>query len=120
MKTKTVVLCFLAAAFLVAGCGREESATFATPEGKVTVTAKQSGAEGTVKVETKEGTATIKTGPQALNEAELGVPAYPGAHVISSGQFGETKGARSGSASAVLLHVRTTLSTRSSRSTRPT
>lgn len=106
MKTKMMVLCalsFLAAACVTAGCGREESATFTTPEGKVTVTAKQSGAEGTVKVETKEGTATVTTGPQAVNEAELGAPVYPGAQVISSGQFGETKGTRAGSASAVLL-----------------
>ncbi len=106
MKTKITVLCalcVLVAACFMAGCGREESATFTTPEGKVTVTAKQSGEEGTVKVETKQGTATFKTGPQAVNEAELGVPAYPGAQVVSSGQYGETKDSRSGSASVVLL-----------------
>ena len=103
MRSKTMVLCVLAAACLVAGCGKEESTTFTTPEGKVTVTAKQSGAEGTVKVETREGTATVRTGPQTIGQAELGVPAYPGAQVISSGQFGEAKGSGAGSASAALL-----------------
>jgi len=106
MKTKAMVLCalgLLAAACFTPGCGREESKTFTTPEGKVTVTAKQSGAEGTVKVETNEGTATIKTGPQALSGADLGAPAYPGAQVISSGHFGETKGSGAGSASTVLM-----------------
>jgi len=107
MKRKATVLCALAvlaaSTCLTAGCGREESRTFTTPDGKVTVTGKQSGTEGVVKVETKEGTATIKTGPQAVSEAELGAPVYPGAQVVSSGQFGETKGSSSGSASSVLL-----------------
>ncbi len=95
MKNKATVLCilglFVTAACFVAGCGRDESATFATPGGTVKVTAKQSGREGVVTVETKEGAATIKTGPQAITEAELGAPVYPGAQVVSSGQFGQTK-----------------------------
>jgi len=107
MKTKVMVLCalcvFAAAVCFVAGCGRDESKTFTTPDGKVTVTANRTGAEGVVKVESKEGTATIRTGPQAVSGAELGAPVYPGAQVISSGQFGETKGSNSGAASTVLM-----------------
>jgi hypothetical protein len=107
MKNKTVVLCilglFVTAACFAAGCGRDESKTFTTPGGTVKVTAKQSGAEGVVTVETKEGTATIKSGSQAVSEAQLGAPLYPGAQVLSSGEFGQTKGAGSGVASTVVM-----------------
>jgi hypothetical protein len=107
MKNKATVLCilglFVTAACFVAGCGRDESKTFTTPGGTVKVTAKQSGQEGVVTVETKEGAATIKTGPQAVTEAELGAPVYPGAQVVSSGQFGQTKDAGSGVASTFLM-----------------
>lgn len=107
MNKRIVVFCvlcvFVAATFFVAGCGRDESKTFTTPEGKVTVTGKQGSGEGTVKVETKEGSVTVKSGPQAVSEAELGAPIYPGSQVVSSGQFGESKGAASGMASTYLM-----------------
>ncbi|HOW53497.1 MAG TPA: hypothetical protein PLR60_02490 [Syntrophorhabdaceae bacterium] len=108
MKSKGVVLgalIVILAALCVAGCGREETKTFSTPDGKVTVTAKPGGpGEGVVKIEGKEGSVTVKTGPQAVSEAELGAPVYPGAQVVSSGQFSESKkGAASGLAAAYMM-----------------
>ena len=106
MQSKATVLCilgfFVIVSCLAAGCGRDESTTFTTPGGTVKVTAK-SGQEGVVTVETKEGAATIKAGPQAVSEAELGAPLYPGAQVLSSGQFGQTKDTGSSAASTFLM-----------------
>jgi len=107
MKRKAVVLCALLVIFtalFVTGCGRDDTKTFSTPDGKVTVTAKPGGqGEGVVKIEGKEGTVTVKAGPQAVSEAELGAPVYPGAQVVSSGQFSDAKGARSGVASTYMM-----------------
>ncbi|HOE17217.1 MAG TPA: hypothetical protein PLX02_05785 [Syntrophorhabdaceae bacterium] len=98
------MVCILAAATIfMAGCGREESRTITTPEGKVTVTTKQEGGKEVVKVETKQGSVTIKAGAQAVSEAELGAPIYPGAEVVSSGQFGEKRDAAAGIASVYAM-----------------
>jgi len=92
MKNKATVLCilglFVTAACFVAGCGRDESATFATPGGTVKVTAKQSGREGVVTVETKEGAATIKTRPQAITRPNWR-SCLSRSQVVSSGQFAD-------------------------------
>jgi hypothetical protein len=103
MKRGAVVFCALFvlyfAACLTAGCTSEESKTVVTPEGKATVTTKTDEGKSVVKVETKEGTLTVKSGPQAASEADVGVPIYPGAKVVSSSQLAETKDAASGIAS---------------------
>ena len=94
MKRNAAILCALFILFslvwLTAGCSSEETKTVATPEGKATVTTKTDEGKSEVKVETKEGALTVRSGPQALNEAELGVPLYPGAEVVHSGQLAET------------------------------
>jgi hypothetical protein len=87
------------AACLTSGCSSEESKTVVTPEGKATVTTKTEGEKSVVKVETKEGTLTVKSGSQTVTEAEVGVPIYPGAKVVSTSQMAETKDAGSGKAS---------------------
>jgi hypothetical protein len=103
MKREALVLCALfilySAACLTAGCSSEESKTVVTPEGKATVTTKTEGEKSVVKVETKEVTITVKSGPQAVSEAEVGAPIYPGAMVVSASQLAETKDAGSGKAS---------------------
>lgn len=103
MKRRAVVvralLLLCSAALLTAGCGSEESKTVVTPEGKATVTTKTEGEKSVVKVETKEGTLTVKSGSQTVSEAEVGVPIYPGAKVVSTSQMAETKDAGSGKAS---------------------
>lgn len=107
MKRRSIVFGALIVFFTVlcvTGCGREETRTISTPDGKVTVTTKTGGpGEGEVKVEGKEGTVTVKSGPQAVSEAELGAPIYPGAQVVSSGQFSDAKGSASGMASAYIM-----------------
>jgi hypothetical protein len=72
---------------LVGGCGREESATYSSPEGEVTVTSKEQGGREVVTVESGGGSLTVFSGPQSISEAELGVPLYPGAQLFSSAQM---------------------------------
>lgn len=107
MKKKGIIFSaiffFMIGIFSFAGCGREESTTYSTPEGKVTVTARQEGRKEVVKLETKEGTLTVSAGPHAVSEAQLGVPIYPGAQIVSSGQLDHVKGSSSGIASSFLM-----------------
>jgi hypothetical protein len=107
MKRKAAVLCALfilsSLAWLTTGCSSEESKTVVTPEGKATVTTKTEGEKSIVKVETKQGTLTVQSGSQAMSEAEVGVPIYPGAKVVHSGQLAETKDAGSGIAASYSL-----------------
>ena len=107
MKRNAAVLCALfivsSLAWLSAGCSSEETKTVATPEGKATVTTKTEEGKSAVKVETKEGTLTVRSGPQAVSEAELGVPIYPGAEVVQSGQLAKTTDSASGIAASYSL-----------------
>ena len=96
--------CFIAAAILfLTGCGKEESATVKSPEGKVTVTTKQDGGKDVVKIETKQGSLTIKPGQQAVSVAELGAPVYPGSEVVTSGQLDNAKGPATGIAATYMM-----------------
>jgi len=96
--------CFIAAAILfMTGCGKDESATVKTPEGKVTVTNKQDSGKDVVKIETNQGSLTIKAGQQAVSETELGAPVYPGSEVVSSGQLGDAKGPAPGIAATYIM-----------------
>jgi hypothetical protein len=107
MKRKTVVVfasyIIAAAIIFVSGCGRDESKTITTPEGKVTVTTRQDGGKDVVKIETKQGSLTVKAGQQAVSEAELGAPIYPGSQVASSGRLDESKGTAAGVATAYIM-----------------
>jgi hypothetical protein len=94
---------FLIAGFLISGCGKDkDSFTASTPGGKVTVNADRSG-QGTVKIETKDGTVVV-TGEQGgtLTEAQLGVPVYPGATVRTSSKM---EGAAAGNKGALEMYT---------------
>jgi len=69
------------------GCSREESKTYSTPQGEVTVTTRQQSGQDAVTVESAAGSLTVFSGPQAISEAQLGVPLYPGAQLFSSAQM---------------------------------
>jgi hypothetical protein len=107
MKRKKVFPCmfciYFAILILMAGCGKDDSQTITTPEGKVTVTTKNDTGKETVKIETKEGSLTVKTGSHTISEAEFGVPVYPGAQVVSSGQIDETKNNAPGVSATYLM-----------------
>jgi hypothetical protein len=81
---------------LASGCSREESTTYSTPEGDVTVTTRQQGGQDMTTVETGDGSLAVFSGPQSITEAQLGVPLYPGAQLFSSVQMDQ---AGSGAAS---------------------
>jgi len=72
---------------LASGCGRDETTTYSTPEGDVTVTTRQQGGQDMTIVESGEGSLTVFSGPQSITEAQLGVPLYPGAQLFSSAQM---------------------------------
>ncbi len=77
---------------LVAGCGRDEKKVVVEgKDGKATITAKGAGDTQVVQMETKEGKVTVTSGNQTVTEAELGVPLYPGAKVVSSGRMDSSK-----------------------------
>jgi hypothetical protein len=107
MRRNAAVVCALFILYsltcLTTGCSSEESKTVVTPEGKATVTTKTEGEKSVVKVETKEGTLTVQSGSQAISEAEVGVPFYPGAKVVHSGRLAETKDAASDIAASYSL-----------------
>ena len=101
MKIKNVfapIVCiFIIATLFVAGCGKDEPKTVKTPEGKVTIKTEQEGGQGVVRVESEKGKVTVTTGgQQTVSEAELGVPIYPGAKTVSTGQFEGTRGSMPG------------------------
>lgn len=90
---------------LILGCGRSDDAkTVSTPGGTVTVKTDGSGGGGTVRVETKEGKATVVTGQEGgtITEVQLGVPVYPGATMKASSKM-ENKGSDGGG--SVEMHM---------------
>lgn len=77
-------------AMLTLGCGSKT--TTVAPGGKVTVNKSVTGQVKDVKVETKEGSYTGKVGSgKTVTAAELGVPVYPGAVEMMSGEFKGSK-----------------------------
>jgi hypothetical protein len=93
----------LTAGLLISGCGRDkDSFTASTPGGKITVNADKSG-QGTVQIETKEGTVVV-TGQQGgtVTEAQLGVPVYPGATIKTSSKM---EGAATGNKGTIEMYM---------------
>lgn len=91
---------------LAAGCGKNERTVYRGPGGKATVETRKTagGEEHTTSIDTKEGTATVKTGgDQTVTEAELGVPVYPGAKVEVSGKYESNKPDKEKSTSHYML-----------------
>lgn len=93
LKCSFAVVCMIVCAlFLISGCGKDEKKVIAkSRDGKTTVTTNQAGETKVVQMETKEGKVTVTAGSQTVTEAELGVPIYPGAKVLSSGRMDSSK-----------------------------
>jgi len=72
--------------FLTLACGGKKSKTYKTPEGKVEVSQTEQGQVREMKITTKEGTATMKMGTQAIPK-DVGVPVYPGVKPDEGGNF---------------------------------
>lgn len=85
------------------GCSKEESTSYSTPEGQVTVTTKQQDGKDTVTVKSAEGSLTVSTAPQTITAAQLGVPLYPGALLVSSAQLEQGRDAAPGVSATYLL-----------------
>jgi hypothetical protein len=92
-KMKRAIILSMAAAslaMLALGCGSKT--TTIAPGGKMTVNRSVTGQVKDMKVETKEGSGTVKLGSgKAVTEAELGVPVYPGAVEMMSGELKGSK-----------------------------
>jgi hypothetical protein len=89
---KAIILSVAAAslAMLTLGCGSKT--TTVAPGSKVTVNKSVTGQVKDVKVESKEGSGTVKVSSgKAVTEAELGVPVYPGAVEMMAGEFKGSK-----------------------------
>jgi hypothetical protein len=110
MKKGIIVGCVMCVivGLVLFGCGKkEETHTVSTPDGKMKITADQSGQGGKVEIETKEGKAVVITGEQGgtVTEAQLGVPVYPGATVKASSKM---EGAAAGGEGGVQVYTLTT------------
>jgi hypothetical protein len=82
-----VLACAVLVAAAVTGCGR--SKTVKTADGTATVTEK--GDETTVTFQGEDGEGTFEFGSEVkVSEEEVGIPFYPGAKAVHTGQMTQT------------------------------
>lgn len=84
LRTMTIVTITVAAT-LVSACGSESSGEFTTGDGQTgEYTIDESTGETTARIETDEGTATMRSGANVPVELSEGFSIYPGATVVSN------------------------------------
>ena len=101
--TAGVLSLMVAGTLFTTGCSKEESTSYSTPGGDVTVTTQQQDGKDTVTVKSAEGSLTVSNAPQKITEAQLGVPLYPGAQLVSSAQLEQNHDTAPGMSASYLL-----------------